>query len=175
MTRVEKPQSSEYPAYASAYVDQIPDEGMTLDQLSENFQKIEVAVRSLPPEKWTQPHAEGEWTVQEILVHVMDSERIFSYRALRIARGDTTPLPGFEQNDYVPFSRANGRTLDDIFDEYEAVRRATITLFSSFGDDVWMREGTASNSPLTVRGALFMLAGHELHHLQSIKQNYLES
>ena len=172
MKHIQKPPVGEFAPYASLYIDAVPDDGRVLQHLADNFHVMQDLVRSLPPEKLTTPHAEGEWTVQEILVHVIDTERVFAYRGLRVARGDSTALPGFEQDDYVPNSRANERTLDAIFAEYDAVRRASITLFESFNDDDFLRIGRASNAPFSVRAAMYQIVGHELHHLNSIKENY---
>jgi hypothetical protein len=110
--------------------------------------------------------------VQEVLSHMLDTERIFAYRALRIARKDYTDLPGFEQDDYVPYSGANNRSLDAMLDEFGAVRAASLTLFSSFEDAAWERVGSASKNPLSVRAAGYIIAGHALYHLHSLKENY---
>ena len=101
----------EYNPYAIMYIKLLPDDGLVLQHLKENFKKIKAFIQSLPPEKLTYRYAENKWTIKEILVHIMDDERIYAYRALRIARNDKTPLPGFEQEDYVPFSRANKEAL----------------------------------------------------------------
>jgi hypothetical protein len=129
-------------------------------------------VLSLPPDRLGTPCAEGEWTVKEILLHVIDTERVVAYRALRFARNDPSPQPGFDHNSYVPNSGANGRSIDNILEEYAAVRQATLSLFHNLEDEAWMRLGTASNNPLSVRAAAYFIAGHELHHLQSIRENY---
>ena len=118
-------------------------------------------------------YAENKWTIKEILVHIMDDERIFMYRALRIARNDKTPLPGFEQDDYVPYSRANERSLANIFREYKTVRNATLSLFNSLSKEDLMRVGTANNHHVNVRALAYHIAGHELHHLNIIKERYL--
>jgi hypothetical protein len=172
MKTIQKPQSGESAPYTLDYIKLVPDDGRVLHHLQDNSQTVKNFVRALPAAKLTTPHAAAEWTVQEVLGHIMDTERIFGYRALRIARNDMTELPGFEQNDYVPYSGANARTLEDIFAEYNALRAATLTLFSSFDDAAWERAGRASSYPLTVRAAAYIIAGHELYHLQSMKENY---
>jgi len=111
--------------------------------------------------------------MKEILGHVTDTERIFAYRALRIARNDPTPLPSFEQDPYVQYSGANARSIADLLEEFTAARLATLALFNSFDDEAWQRSGTASGHALSVRAAVYIIAGHELHHINSIKQNYL--
>ncbi|SDX45539.1 DinB family protein [Hymenobacter psychrophilus] len=118
-------------------------------------------------------YAPGKWSIKEKLVHMIDTERIFAYRALRIARGDATPLPGYEQDDYVPLSEADGRPLASILAEYDAVRAATCCLFESFGAAAAERSGTASGQPVSVRALVYMLAGHEAHHLQLLQERYL--
>jgi hypothetical protein len=133
---------------------------------------MQALVHSLSQDSLATPCAEGEWTVKEILVHVVDTERVLAYRALRFARNDPSPQPGFDHNTYVPNSGANARSIDSILDEYGAVRQATLALFNSLEDEAWLRLGTASNNPLSVRAAAYFVAGHELHHLQSIQENY---
>jgi uncharacterized damage-inducible protein DinB len=127
----------------------------------------------LPEEKLTYRYVEKKWTIKEILVHIMDDERIFAYRALRIARNDKTPLPGFEQEDYVPYSRANERSLASIFKEFKTIRNATLSLFRSLKKDDFLRTGIANNHPVSVRALAYHIAGHELHHINVIKERYL--
>jgi hypothetical protein len=117
-------------------------------------------------------YAPDKWTVKEVLGHVGDAERIFAYRALRIARGDQTPLAGFEQNDYVRGARFGDRKLADLVDEYADVRHASLSLFSSLDEEAWLRRGVASNSPVTVRALAFIIAGHELHHRNILNERY---
>lgn len=172
MKTISKPVEGEHSPYFSRYIDLVPDDGLLLQHVRDNAAVIQDHVRGLPHDQLTTPHAEGEWTVQEILSHLIDTERIFSYRALRIARNDATPLPGFEQNDYIPYTGANSRSLDDLLEEYTAVRAASLTLFNSLDEAAWGRIGSASNNPLSVRAAAYIIAGHELHHLKSIQENY---
>ena len=103
----------------------------------------------------------------------MDTERISAYRALRIARNDKTPLPGFEQDGYIPFANANNRSIKSILYEYETIRNATLSLASSFREEDFLRMGTANNNPISVRALFYHIAGHELHHLNVIKEKYL--
>lgn len=173
MKIIPKPLEGEYAPYTIMYIGLLPDDGLVLQHLQDNVTQVETLLQPLPEEKLITPCAAGEWTIKEILVHVIDDERIYGYRALRFARNDRTELPGFEQDDYVPYSRANERTLDDIFAEYKAVRQATITLFSSFDEAALTRVGIGSGNVMSVRAAAYHIAGHELHHLNSIKENYL--
>ena len=105
----------------------------------------------------------------------MDDERIYAYRSLRIARNDKTPLPGFEQDDYVPYSKANDRSLSNIFKEYKTIRQATLSLFNNLNSEDFLRIGTANDHPVSVRALAYHIAGHELHHVNIIKERYFSS
>jgi hypothetical protein len=172
MKLILKPEEGEYAPYASMYLSLLPDDGSVLNCLNENLNSAQIFLLSSPTEKLIYRWAEGEWTIKEILIHIMDTERIFGYRALRFARNDTTELAGFEQNDYVLCSGANERKIEDILAEYGAVRQATLTLFNSLDDKALARSGMANGKRMSVRAAAYMIAGHELHHLKSIKENY---
>jgi uncharacterized damage-inducible protein DinB len=117
-------------------------------------------------------YAPGKWTVKEVLGHVTDAERIFTYRALRIGRGDETPLSSFEQNDFVKNGGFAGRTLADLMEEFDAVRGASISLFRSFDDAAWGRRGVASEKQVTVRALGFITAGHQIHHRMILEESY---
>lgn len=173
MRLIPKPKPGEFAPYASMYIDLLPDDGLVLQHLRENLITVKKVVGSLLEEALTTPHAPGEWTIKEILVHVIDDERIYAYRALRFARDDATDLPGFEQDPYAIASKANARSLDSIFAEYDAVRAATITLFENLPDEAFTRAGTADGSRVSVRALVYHIAGHELHHLNSIREHYL--
>jgi hypothetical protein len=119
-------------------------------------------------------YAPDKWNLKEVLGHVNDTERIMSYRALRISRGDKTPMEGFEQDDYVrnaPFARL---TLSDLIEDYIAVRRATVSLFRNLDEQAWTPRGTASNNEVTVRALAYIIAGHELHHRKIMEEKYLK-
>jgi uncharacterized damage-inducible protein DinB len=120
-------------------------------------------------------YAPGKWSVKEVLGHVCDAERIFTYRALRIARGDKTPLAGFEQNDYVRDANFAERTLADVAEEFGFIRNATIALFKSFSRDAWQRMGVASKADVSVRALAFITAGHQLHHRLILEERYFPS
>lgn len=130
-------------------------------------------VRGVSAEQALRGYEPGKWSLLESLLHVADAERVFSYRALRIARGDTTPLPGFEQDDWVPNSGANRRTLADILTELEAIRAASLALFDSLDDEAVLRVGTASGNPVSVRALVWITAGHFAHHLELTRTRYL--
>ncbi len=173
MRMIPKPLEGEYAPYTIMYIGLLPDDGLVLQHMKDNLDIVRAAVQDLSEEKLTTPFAPGEWTIKEILVHIVDDERIHAYRALRFARNDATELPGFEQEPYVTYSGANQRSLASIFEEYESVRLATLTLFDNFDDAALMRSGIASQRIMSVRAAAYHIAGHELHHLNSIRQNYL--
>ncbi|HET8965479.1 MAG TPA: DinB family protein [Candidatus Acidoferrum sp.] len=118
-------------------------------------------------------YAPDKWTVKEVVGHVVDAERIFAYRALRFARGDQTPLPGFEQDGYVKNGGFGERTLEDLAGEYAEVRGATISLFNGLDAAAWQRRGVASNNEVTVRALAYIIAGHELHHRRILDEKYL--
>lgn len=175
---IEKPKKEEYPEYAEIYMELLNDDGMVLQNMKDSFIKIKNFIYGLPEEKLYYRYAVEKWTIKEILVHIIDDERIFSYRALRYGRNDNTPLPGFEQNDYAKYSNANARSLASIFEEYESVRNATLTLFQNLPDDALMRSGGIDDdgniiNTRTVRALAYHLAGHELRHIKIIKERYL--
>jgi hypothetical protein len=118
-------------------------------------------------------YAPGKWTLKEVLGHLTDDERIFAYRALCIARGDTHPLESFDENAYVAGANFNNRTVGNLLDEYSLVRRSTIALFESLSPDAWLRRGTVAGYTASVRGLAFHIAGHELHHLATVRERYL--
>jgi uncharacterized damage-inducible protein DinB len=173
MRMIPKPQAGEYAPYAIMYIDLLPDDGLVLEHFKQHLQIIQDLVGSLPEAKLTERCAEGEWTIKEILVHIIDDERIYAYRALSAARNDSTELPGFEPDDYAAYSAANERSLASILEEYAAVRLATITLFDNLPDAALVRASVANDHLMSVRAAVYHIAGHELHHINSIKENYL--
>ena len=170
--KTQRPGANEYAPYYKGYVDQVPD-GDILDIL--HLQKIGFPefLYSIPDDRWTYRYAPGKFSIAEVLSHVIDAERIFAYRALRFARNDQTPLPGFDQEDYAPVCGADRRTKASIETEYLTVRSATIELFKTFDEDAWARVGTASNFRMSVRALPYVIAGHELHHLKVLRERYL--
>ena len=128
---------------------------------------------SIPNHKLEYRYAEGKWTVKELLQHLIDSERIFTYRALRFAREDSTNIPGYEHDDYIIPSRANKRTIDSLLQEYKALRASSIKLFESFDEDMLLQIGSANSSNVSVRAMGYIMIGHETHHCNVIKERYL--
>jgi hypothetical protein len=130
-------------------------------------------LQSIPDEKWDFAYAPGKWTLKEVILHMLDAERIFCYRALRFSRNDATPLAGFEENDYVPECGASSRSVKSVIDEFETVRNATRTLFENLTPEMVARAGTANGKKISVRALGLVIAGHELHHLKVIRERYL--
>lgn len=170
---IPKPGKGEYPVYADMYMNLLPADGNVLQQMKDNFHLVKQLIFSLPEEKLLYHYAPEKWTIKEVLVHIIYDERIYAYRALRFARNDKTELPGFEQDDYTLASGANERSVENIFEEYEAVRLSTIAMFNSFSEEALLRKGIANNNMATVRALAWHIAGHEAHHLNIIKQYYL--
>ncbi|WP_222981935.1 DinB family protein [Flagellimonas meishanensis] len=179
MRYIKKPTEDEYPVYSHIYMDLLEDDGKVLEHLWQNFLEIKKYVYGLPENKLLYRYAEDKWTIKEILVHLIDDERIFAYRALRYARNDDTPLHGFDQDSYARYSRANERSLDSIFEEYEWVRKSTIALFEYLPEEsfTWGGEGIDFDGSIinrrTVRGLAYHIAGHELRHFNIIKERYV--
>jgi uncharacterized damage-inducible protein DinB len=173
MRIIEKPREGEYPPYAVIYVGLLPDDGLVLEHMRESVKATTDFILSLPEGRLAFRYAEGKWTVKEILAHVIDDERIYAYRALRFARNDPTELPGFEQDAYALHSGANRRTAASLLEEFAAVRRATLALFDSFDEAALARSGVADGKRVTVRALAYHIAGHELRHVNVIKERYL--
>jgi hypothetical protein len=166
-----RPTQNEYDSYYHRYISLVPDEDVLIaldQQLSETL----ILLRSLSEQHGTFRYEPGKWSVKEILGHLIDTERIMSYRALCIARADRTPLPGFEQNDYVQNGSFDKRSVSSLAREFEQVRRATIALFRNLDPETWERRGTASNVEVSVRALAYIIAGHELHHKAILKERY---
>lgn len=167
-----RPENHESHDYFKLYINQVPGDDFLLILKNALVSSMDF-FKNLPADKWDYRYAEGKWSIKEVLMHIMDTERIFAYRALRIARNDKTPLQGFEQDDYVPFYDAGNRSVDSLLQEFEAVRQATIAQFQYFDEAMLDRMGTASEHPVSVRALGYMIAGHEIHHLNVTRERYL--
>jgi hypothetical protein len=163
---------TEYFEYFKQYIDLVDDIAL-VDALENGLVNTSKFFESLPESKLLYKYAEGKWTPKEILVHLIDTERVFCYRALYFARAEGSTLEGFDENIFGANCNANNRTIDNLLEEFSAVRVATICLFKSFSKDVLKRGGLASNKKLTVRAAGFIICGHELHHIKFIRDHYL--
>lgn len=144
-----------------------------MDTMGRQLNNFPEFMASIPVEKWHYSYAEGKWSIAEVMLHLVDAERVFQYRALRIARKDQTPLSGFDHDAYVPVSGAGKRSRESIIEEYKAVRQASISLFSTFDAEVLQRKGKASNSAISVGALGFIMCGHQKHHRNIIRERYL--
>jgi uncharacterized damage-inducible protein DinB len=168
-----RPESDEFAPHAKAYVDLIEGKD-AIQTLAGQIQKTIALLEPLPDDYASGfTYAPGKWTVKQIVGHLSDAERVFAYRALHLARHDATPLASFEQDDYVAHSGANLRSLRSLLDEFKAVRESSLTLFRSLPEEAWLIRGLVSNWNLTLRGILFTVAGHELHHYRILQKHYI--
>lgn len=164
--------SGEYHPFYKPYIEALGDVEL-LDMLERQMTNFPQFIVSIPDDKWHYSYAEGKWTVAQVLVHILDAERIFQYRALRFARNDKTPLPGFEQDDYIPNSGADTITKASFIKSYQILRASTLDLFQSFDDEKLMRIGTGSNVQMSVRALGFFCCGHQKHHKKILKDRYM--
>lgn len=162
------------PTFYKNYVKQLDDSDMLTALRISGFRTMEM-VHSIPEAKCDYRYADGKWSIRELLCHMQDAERIFAYRALRFARNDKTPLAGFEENQYAPQANATGRNLKKIADEMQHLRSSTIDLFESFTEEMLVRRGTANNNELNVMALGFIIAGHETHHCNILRERYLKN
>ena len=166
------PATTDYAPHYAKYIQLVPD-GDLLDMMVAQARDYERLLASLSEEQGNFRYAPDKWTIKEALGHVTDAERVFTYRILRFARADQTPLPGFEQDDYVRASNCSSRKLSDLLDEFAAVRRASIALVRSLDDKAWLRRGIASGKEITVLALVFVVIGHAQHHQRLFEERYL--
>lgn len=169
-----KPDYKTLPSICKRYVDHVRDQDM-LESLDRSNSQMIALVRSIPEDKGEYRYAPGKWSIKELLCHTMDAERIFAYRAMRFARNDKTPLPGFEENDYAPEANANSRSLQQLTNEMERLRFSTIDLFKSFSVEMLLRAGIANGMELSVLNLGYLISGHEVHHRIVLEERYLSS
>ena len=165
-------EKNEYPSYCETYFKAAGDV-VLVEELEICLHDFIRFVQNLPMDKFDYRYAEGKWTIKEIIQHITDTERILAYRALRISRNDSTPLPGFDENSYADNTSANTRNLQDLLTELSAVRHSNLLLFKSFSKEQLLRIGTASDQPISVRAIGFMLIGHQKHHQKVFAELYL--
>ena len=171
MTGMTRPYLSDFPTFYQGYVDTIESENI-LETLREQKEKTTSFFEGVPDEKANYVYAEGKWTVKEVLGHMIDSERVFVFRALSFARGEEQPLPGFDENTYVPAGKFGDRSLQSLIDEYASVRQATLTFFNNLRDEDWTKTGIANNGNFTVNSLAYIIAGHNEHHLKILAERY---
>lgn len=166
-----RPGKDEYGEYYEGYIEKVGP-GNILDILKDQMHETYTLINSLTAKQARYSYAKEKWTVKEVIGHLVDSERIFAYRGLCFARGEQKELPGFEQNDYVEESNFKDRSLKNLSDEYFSLRNSTIALFSSFSDETLLKKGKASGYPCSVRAIAYIIAGHERHHLDVLRDKY---
>jgi wobble nucleotide-excising tRNase len=148
-------------------------EGDPSKNLKKNTQQFKKFLKEIPRKKIDHSYAEGKWTIREMLQHIIDAERVFSYRALRFARKDSTPLPGFDENSWALAANAADRSWDGLVEEFRAVRQSTQTLFDSLDNEQWKFTGQSSSAPVNALALAYIIPGHVVHHMRMIKEKYL--
>lgn len=171
-TRLIRPDADEYAPYYGRYVSLLGD-GDILVLLRRRREELNALLGSLDESRALHRYAPGKWSVKEVIGHLTDAERVFAHRALRFARSDQTPLPGFEENDYVRAARFDRRTLASLLAEYNAARASHLLFFEGLDEEAWMKRGTANDVPFTVRALANIIAGHDLHHQRILAEHYL--
>jgi uncharacterized damage-inducible protein DinB len=171
-TVIARPRPGDYSPYYDRYLAALP-EGEVLSLLELGLEKLEILLGELTEAQAEYRYATDKWSIKEVVLHMIDTERVFAYRALRFSRNDATPLPGFEQDDYVREGNAAERTLRDLLQEYRTVRAATLTLFRGMNDAMLARRGVANEAAMTVQAVPWIVAGHERHHVAILKERYL--
>lgn len=169
---LQKPERDEYEDYYHTYVGRVPD-GNVLDLFSRQLEELAGLVGDIGEDRAAYRYAPDKWSIKEVFGHLLDTERMFAYRAMVFARADKTPQPSFEQDDYVRGANFDARALADIFAELQQNRLATLAMFRSFTDEVWLRRGTASGFEFTVRAVPYIMAGHHIHHVGVLRERYL--
>lgn len=167
-----KPETDEYGEYYGNYIYQVPEEDIR-DAFAAQPDELRSLLADLTEDKGSFAYAEGKWTIKELLSHLIDGERIFAYRMLRISRGDQTPIEGFEQDDYIANSNANNRSFADMLDEFELNRRGNVLMLANFDETALRRMGIASGLPISTRALANIAIGHVRHHVKILKERYL--
>jgi hypothetical protein len=164
---------SEIPPFYRGYASQLKGKDF-FSQMKDALQETVSFLESIPDEKWDFAYAQGKWTIKEVVLHIIDAERIFAYRALRFSRNDKTELAGFDEDFYVPNSGASVRSKESLIGEYVAVRNSTLQLFGSMTSEMMLRTGVANANTISVRAIGLAIAGHEMHHMKVIEERYLK-
>ncbi|MFY9241773.1 MAG: DinB family protein [Polaribacter sp.] len=165
---------NEYAPYYALYINQIEKLEKTIVENLINSQKeFEKVLKTIPLEKQNYAYAAGKWTLKQVIQHIIDTERVFSYRALCFARNDKTSLPGFDQDFFVANDNSQERNFEDLLEEMAILRKSTILLYKSFSEEALLRIGNASNNNMSVRALGYLFSGHQIHHLNVIKERYL--
>ncbi|MGB7924273.1 MAG: DinB family protein [Pyrinomonadaceae bacterium] len=171
--KIGKPDDTEYAPYYSRYISLVPDTNI-LTVLSSQSDDTLALLRGIPESLAGSRYAPDKWSVKELVGHMIDTERIFAYRAMRFARNDKTALPGFEQDDYIANASFDNQPLGELAEEFESVRRSTLFLYKHLDEEAWTRRGVASESEVSVRALAYIIAGHERHHIEILRSRYLQ-
>ena len=163
---------NEYASFYAPYINALGEVNL-MEELEISLHDFIRFVQNIPMDKFDYRYTEGKWNIKEIIQHVIDTERIFAYRALRISRNDETPLPGFDENHYIANTEAANRSIQDLLTEFSAVRHSNLFLFKSLSDEQLRRIGIASNAAVTVRAIGFIMIGHQKHHQKVFEERYL--
>lgn len=169
---ISKPNADEYAPHYATYISKVNTDDL-LAALDHERNEVIVFLKSIPAEKLDYRYQEGKWSIKEIVIHLMDAERIFMYRALRFSRNDRTAVSGFDENEYVPESNASARSLKSLIDEYNAQRQSTIEFFKNITIEMSLRRGIANGKEISVRALGYAIPGHEIHHMGVIRERYL--
>ena len=168
-----KPNPGDYAPYYDQYISLLPDEDI-ISILEDQKKTSEEFLKTLSEEQGNISYAEGKWTIREVIGHIIDVERVMAYRALCFSRGEKQEQPGFEQEDYITNGNYNHRALNDLISEFVAVRKSNLFMFKSFSDEMLKQSGIASDNKVTVLALIYIIAGHEKHHVKIIKEKYLK-
>lgn len=167
-----RPRDDEFAPFYAGYIALIPG-GDVRQHLRVQLDETLATLTGVSNAAANSAYAPGKWTLKEVAGHIADAERVFAYRMLRIARADETPLSAFDENQWVPASGASGRTLGSLLIEFASVRAATLSLLESLSAEAWVRRGTASGKTISVRALAYICAGHERHHMRTVRERYL--
>lgn len=169
-----KPGIGDYPLYYDRYVSLVSASQPLFTQLEGQVREIDEFFSSVTEEETLFRYADGKWSMKEVLQHIIDTERVFAYRAMSIARGEQQSLPGFDENAYVQNCHADARPVDDILKEFLYLRKSTLHLLNGLSEDVLENKGVANSQPITCRSLFWIMAGHCTHHLQILRSRYLK-
>ncbi|MGZ4156737.1 MAG: DinB family protein [Bacteroidia bacterium] len=170
---MKRPKPNEYPSFYQSYVDNVKSNNI-IKELTDQVLNIQAIISEIPEEKENYRYAEGKWTIKEIIGHIIDTERVLGYRAMRFARTDKTPLPGYDENFFVANANFQKQSLYSLGHEFAIVREANLALFKVWDEEALSQMGVANNLDVSVRAILFMIAGHATHHINVIKTKYLD-
>ncbi len=163
----------EYAKFYQTYIDKADTSKSIVENLQDTIEEAITLLKEVPKEKYLYKYADDKWTIQQLIEHIIDAEKVFSYRALRFARNDTTNLPGFDENSYVANANSNTRNYQELVAELTVVRKSTIFMFANFNDQVLLRKGTIDGNEMTVRAIGYVNSGHLKHHIGVLKERYL--